>query len=521
MTGIGRTVARNAVVLMATQAVTWLLTLALTIVLPRFLGAEAVGSFHFANSVWAIAAIIVTFGMDTALTKEIARCPDRAASLFGATVIVRAALFILALGAVLAYLRAFDYAPQTANVVLIIGATTFVWQFIGASQAVLQGLERMEWMSVANIAGKAVHTVLSIALLLLGFGVYAVAAVTIVAALANLAVQVHALRRAHAFRPSLDWRAALNVWRSGLPYLVSGIFLVVYLQLDIVIISLLVDERAVGWYGAADQLYGTLLFIPTVFITAAFPALARLYAAQGQAELAGDGPASGAAGDAAGPGAGQGALPRLMQKSFNLLFVMSVPIGLGVLVVADPLVALLFGPDFAGSGPILALMGIVLILTYQNMLVGQFLISTDRQNRWTIVMAVATLATVPIDLLAVPWCQASFGNGAIGGAISFLITEIGMLIVGLRMLPVGSLGRTTLSTVIRALIAGGVMAAAAWPFRSQFIAVPVIVGAVVYLGLAWLLQVVPRDDRALLADLVRNMSRRLRRRPAVLSGPAT
>ena len=196
-----------------------------------------------------------------------------------------------------------------------------------------------------------------------------------------------------------------------------AVSLVVYVQLDVVIISLLVDEAAVGWYSVADQLFATLLFVPTVFITAVFPVLSRMYTHE------------------------QDALPHLISKSYDLLLLLGIPIGLGIVVIADPLVVLLFGADFANSGPVLAVLGVVLILMYQNTLLGKFLISIDRQNQWTKVMIVASLATIPLDLIFVQWCQSQFNNGAIGGALAFVVTETGMIFAGLSLLPSGALGR--------------------------------------------------------------------------------
>jgi len=492
---MGRTIAKNATVLMASQMATWGLTLLLTIFLPRYLGAANVGKLQFASSMWAIVAVVVTFGMDTLLTKEIARTPARAARLFGNTVILRIGLHALGYLALAFYLWLFRdrYPVETAYVVYIVGASSLVWQFNSACQAVLQGLERMEYISIANVAGKAVNTLVCIAALLAGLGVYAVAVVAVAAALVTLAVEVSALRRLiGGLRPQFDMSEAVRMLRASFPYLMSGIFLVIYMQVDIVIISLLVDERAVGWYGTADQLFGTFLFIPTVFITAVFPSLSRLYATAADS------------------------LPRLMRKSWDFLLLLAIPIGLGVLVVADPLVVLLFGPEFAASGPILALMGIVLILTYQNILLGQFLISTDRQNRWTVVMAVTAIITVPLDFLLVPWCQRQFGNGAIGGALSFIVTELAMNIVGIWMLPRGSLGRSNVRVAVLGLAAGLAMVAVTWPMRSSFLAIPIVVGAAVYVALIVILRVLPAEDWQLAGSLARGIARRLGRRPASL-----
>jgi O-antigen/teichoic acid export membrane protein len=488
----GRRIAKNAGMLMTSQLTTWVLTLALTIFLPRYLGAAAVGKLNLATSLWAIAAIVIAFGLDTLLTKEIARQPEHTTALLGNTLALRVGLYLIAFVVMIGYVQLAGYPAETAAVIFIIGVSVLVWQCLGAVQAALQGLEQMQYMSIGNIAGKAVNTVVCIALLLLGQSVYLIAAVSTLAALVSFVIQVYYLNRLQRVRLAFNRREAMHLLRRGLPYLMSGFFLVVYLQVDIVIISWLVDERTIGWYGAADQLFGTLLFIPTVFMAAIFPSLSRMYAS------------------------GTTDLTKLMRKSFDLLLVLSIPIGLGVLVIADPLVVLLFGPDFAGSGPILALMGIVLIFTYQNMLVGQFLISTDRQNVWTIVMGIATIATVPIDLVLIPWCLVQFGNGAIGGAISFIITEAGMLIVGLRLLPKGSLGRSNVRTTLRALLAGGLMVAATWWARPYFIGLPIAIGMVVYAAAVLILRVVPKDDLELFKSMAVNVLKRFKRgQPAV------
>ena len=317
-----------------------------------------------------------------------------------------------------------------------------------------------------------------------------IAAVNVVAALVNAAVQYLFLARLADLRLRIRWPTLVHLLRAGFPYLMSGIFLVIYMQFDIVIISLLVDDRSVGWYGAADQLFGTFLFVPTILIAAIFPALSRMYAASVDTS--------------------EDTLHKVTRKSFDLLTVLSVPVGLGVLVLADQLVVLLFGPEFAASGPILAVMGIVLILTYLNMLIGQFLISMDRQNQWTIVMAVAAVATLPLDLLLIPWCQRAFANGGIGGAISFVITEGGMLVAGLMLLPRAILGKENGWLAARALAVGLAMVAATWWLREQFIVIPILVGAASYGLLGWLAGLVPRKDVELVKTLIPSMWRRVR-----------
>lgn len=496
-------IARNASMLMVAQAVTWTLTLGLTIVMTRTLGAEGVGRLQIAASIWGLLAVLLSFGMDTLLTKSIAREPAHAVTLVRTSALLRLLLFLPATGIAVVWSSLLAYPSETVAVILATGCATLLWTLASGYQAALQGLEQMSQVSLGIMISKAVSALLSIALLLAGGAALAVAIAGIVGASVMLTAQIRALKRAtqrqalpppaqdiHA--PAADSRrgAALRMLRAGVPYLMSSIFLVGYQQIDVITMSILADERTVGWYGAANQLFGSLLFIPTIFITAIFPTLTRAYA---------DGDAK---------------LPQLTGRSFNLMLALSVPIGLGISAIAEPLTLLLFGADFAPTAPVLALFGIVLVLTYQNILLGQFLISADRQNAWTIVMAVATVATVVLDIILVPWTRMTYGNGAIGGALSYVATELGMLIVGCILLPRGILSWNALHTAARAVLAGLGMMAVVWMLREWFILIPIMTGAAVYGILALVLGAISAADRLLIFGILRGLATRMGRAAA-------
>jgi O-antigen/teichoic acid export membrane protein len=487
MRSSGTKIIKNASVLFVSQLTTWGLTLLLTVFLPRYLGPAALGQFSIANSIWAIAGVMVTFGMDTLLIKEIARHPEKTADLLGTTLVLRTLFYILSWGIIALYLYLVKYPTETIYLICIFGISHLIGQFGFAYQAALQGLEAMKYVSLAGIVGKAIYTVLCILLVLMGYSLYAIAAVSIVTALVNSLLQFTFLNRQYKLHFRFAIPQARAMLRASAPYLVSSLTLIIYQQIDILIISSLVNENAVGWYSTAVQLFSTLMFVPIAFTTSIFPALARTYI-----------------GD-------RSSLPLLMRKSFDLMLLLGVPIGLGLLIIAKPLIALLFGPTFAPSSSILMILGVVLIFTYQNTLVGQFLISTDRANAWSIVMIVAAVVTVPLDLLLVPLCQQMFGNGAIGGSLSFMLTELGMVVAGVRLLPKGSLGWPNVRFALSIISAGLVMIAAAWWWRDMFIGVPIVVGAVTYTCLIALMRVVPSEDIIVFKQMAQGILRRLRR----------
>lgn len=475
---------------MASQLITWALTLVLTVILARYLGATLVGEYTLASSLWTIMGVFINFGMDTLLIKQIARSPEKLPELLGTTLIARSVLFLCSCGIIALYVSLAGFSFTTLVLVALLGIAQLVTQIYLAAQAALQGLELMEYVSLAGVISRVVNTALGIAVLLLGYGVYGIAVVTIAAMAIGLVLQYVVLWRRYSIRIAFNLAHIWSILRAGLPYLASSLGLVAYGQVDVLVISSLINTTQVGWYGSASRLFGTTMFLPVILTTAVFPSLTRAYANASDS------------------------LPRIIRKSFDLMLVLSVPLGLGLFAVADPLVILLYGADFAPSGPILALMGLVLIPTYQNIMLGQFLTSTDRQNAWTIVMLVATTLTVPLDLILVPWCQQRFGNGAIAGSLSFLITEMAMVVVGIWLLPKGALNRSSIGVALRVLVSGIVMAAVAWWLRDLFIILPILCGAIVYGGLILLLRAIPAEDLQLFKAVGRQALSRVRRRGA-------
>jgi O-antigen/teichoic acid export membrane protein/Mrp family chromosome partitioning ATPase len=430
--------------------------------------------------------------MDTLLTKEIARAPESSGQSLSTSLFLRLPFYILGFGGVAMWSWVSGYSADLTTLIIIIGISHFFWQCAFAFRATLEGLEQAKYISYAEIFSKLFNTVVALTLLFMGFGVVAIALVIVGVAFVHAAIQWVNLRQFARLNWRIDWLFARRMLRLGVPYMLSALFLAAYLQADAIIMERLLDDEAVGWYSAADSLFGTMLFVPTAFMGAVFPVLSRRYTND------------------------RDSLPNIVQRSFNLMMVLGVPIGFGLAVIAQPLVLLIFGEAFRQSGPILAVLGIVVLLMYLTILLGKSLISADRQNAWTTIMVIATFATFGLDLVLIPLCDRLFGNGAIGGALAYVVTESGMVIAGLILMPKGTFGWSNFWVTLRAVAAGLLMVGAVWIVRDQFLLIPILIGALTYGGFAFLFNLFPKEDLRLFYQLIpvrirRRLASRLRK----------
>jgi O-antigen/teichoic acid export membrane protein len=473
------------------QLITWAISLVWVMYLPRYIGATDMGRYAIALAIWSVMSSIINTGTGTYLTKEIARSPDKAAELLGTTLIQRYIIFFICCAPVAAYVYFMQHSKETVILVCIIALTMPAMHTVLTLNAIFQGREVMQYITIIDIFIKGLTLILVLAFMFMGLGINEIAAASIISSCMAVAIQFSILRRYIPIRITWNRTLSSDILRRSRPYFGGSLVLVIYGEIDKLIMPAMVDERTVGWFSIAATVAATLIFIPNILTTAIFPTLSR-------EAIQGGGSAS-----------------RILSKSLDIALITGVPIGLGLAIVAGPLVELIYQSKFPQSGAVLSVMSITLIFTYVATVLGRFLIATDRTNAWTIAMIAGIALAFPLNFVLVPWTQQMFGNGAIGGALRLLCTEFLMAIFALWMLPSGTLTRQSLSTAVRIFVAGGVMVAACWFVRDMFIAVPVLVGMATYTLMILALRVLKPEDIDMAVNATRGALAGLRWRPRV------
>jgi O-antigen/teichoic acid export membrane protein len=482
----GRTIAKNLGVMMLSQISTWGMAFVLAIFLPRYLGPERLGVIAIATAIWLIMGVLISFGMDTHLTKSVAREPEKTSEMLVTSLMIRTILFVFSAMLVAIYALIMQYDRTLITVLAIQGILMLFGTFQGAFEAAIVGLERMEFISLSNILGKAALTGLTLLLIMLDAGLYLIVAINIVTSIPALIILPIIIHRQYPIRFKMSFTEGRSMFTASSVYLLTVLTMVIYQQIDTLFIAIFADTKTVGWYETATRLFGTTMFLPVMFGTVIFPSLARSYAS------------------------GDSKLNIIAQRSFDLMFLISVPVGFGIVVIAQPLVILIYGAEFAQTGGVLMILGVVLIFTYLNTILAQLLISVDRTGIWNIVMIVAILITLPIDFVLVPWAHTTYGNGALGGALAFLITEFGMVITAILLLPKNTLQWSNVRTAALTLFSGLLMIAASWWFRESMLILSVLVGAITYGAAVLVLRIIPREDFLLARDGMNSIIKRLR-----------
>jgi O-antigen/teichoic acid export membrane protein len=481
---------KNTGIQTVSQVITWVLSWILLILLPRYLGDSGFGKLFFALSYGMIFSTLINLGVNLFLVREVAvlraspeNAPEenarRSAALQGLlsnvlTLKVALAAVVFVLQSALIYCLPYDTA--TRHAVLVIGLGSCLGAITQTLSGAFQGLESMLAPNLALIAEKAIVTGGCALLLWNGSGLLPVCWVYTAASGVNFALQLGLLRRHERFGFAWDRPLLRRIFAGGLPFLIWVIFGEIYIRIDVMMLSLMTTDAVVGWYGAATRIYGTLLFVPNILTTSVFPAMMRM--------------GSGAAAD-------EGAFARASERLMNLLLFTAVPISAGAIVVAEPLVRMLYGTGpLRNAAPNLQVLGFSILLVCVDVVLGTVLIAKGKEKPWACMAIAAAVFNPLVNLWAIPLATRWWGNGGIGASAATLLTEALMMAGAFWLMPPGIFSRRNLLVALKACLLGVAMVVGLSVSGIQNLALLIAAGAAFYVPLALLLGVLPREDLA-------------------------
>jgi O-antigen/teichoic acid export membrane protein len=464
---------RNLGFLAGGQLATWSLSLLYTVFVPRALGPGRIGQLTIAYAVTGIVGVAASLGITTLMVKEIARDHQKAPSLVGTALLVRMGFVLPSVAAVGLYVYLGHFSADQTSLLWLATASMIVALFVGPFQAAFQGFERMEYLTYTDILNKAVLSVASIALVLMGFGVHALVAVGLAMGVVALALNAWWSRGKFA----IDWKPDGERIRSmivgSLPYWTTGIVLTFYMWIDSLMLSVMSTDVVVGWYSVPTRVFTTLLFIPVILGTAMLPRLSSAFRD------------------------GIDSLRRAAKPALELALVLSLPVAIGAALVARPLIADIWGPKFAPSTWVLVILALTLPPTYFNIMANQVLIAVNRQVAWTKVMVAAAVINPVLNLFLIRYFQATQHNGAIGAALSLMATEIGMALAALVLMQAMLDGGSVLR-LLRAVAATAGMAGVVWALSGYGLIVETVAGMFAFAALAVGFRLLTTEEFAML-----------------------
>ena len=423
--------AQGAAWMVAVRMVNRLLGLASVLILARLLTPEDFGLVALAFSIFGAIEACMAIGVETQLMRT--KDPDRKLYDTAFTLnLLRAGLLGLLLAVCAAPLAAYMREARLETVILLLAAY--------AASGGLTNIGTVDFMRnldfrrdfILQASPRLVQALTGIVLAFLLRDYWALLIAICVGRIATL-ILGYAMR---PYRPRLTlvaWRSLVSVsfwsWMLGIAYMLRD-------RLDNLVIGRTLGPVQVGLYSVSSE----IAQLPTSELVgpitnASMPGFAASLRADAKANTA----------DA-------------FLRIAALTVLIAMPTGLGVSLVAAPVVLLALGPAWQAAAPLIAVLSIAMIPVALGMIASALMVAHLRIRRVCMVTACAAALRIGILITVVP----QFGlTGLVWGVAAALAAE-NLLLVSSGLRITGADPRRLLGGLWRPLIAGGAMALLLW-----------------------------------------------------------
>ncbi len=420
----------------------------------RHLGPVVFGMYILALSLVAIVDGVSDLGLTAIGVREMSLRQGPLRAQFAQNLLgLRIAVTVVGVIVMVGFGLLVGYSASVVEGVVIAGCALLL-QCVQASLSIsLQSRLRLGWVTTIELLRQLTFVTLVIVFVVLGAGMLAFLAMAIPAAAVALIVTARLVRGDLRLRPSFDrrqWRAMLVMI---LPFSAAAAAATLYFRMAVIVVSLLASAHALGNFSAAFRVAEALLVVPFLAASVGFPIFTR------------------AARD------DRGRLGYAVGRVFELNLLVGAWAGLCIVIGANLAIRILAGPQYPGAGPILAIQGVAVGVSFITALWGQVLLSLGALR--TILVLNASVLVVGLAAE----CALVLADGARGAAIATSSIEViaavagGVLITradpqlrlpvaivprvavatalaaSVLLLPIGTIGRLVLATAIYAAAA--------------------------------------------------------------------
>jgi O-antigen/teichoic acid export membrane protein len=427
---------RNALKLGGSLMVTYGIALAVRLLLPRVLGPEAFGQFNWASEGFtAVFFVLAGLGLEVYIRKEVALRPGHASEFFGGTLVLQVLMAVVLLGAMQGLMHVQGKSEPLKVLVLLLGVYQLFFRCNGTLAAVLHARERVDGLSVVNIATKCVWGGGQLVVLALGLPLPWLGVPILVSELVRAGVLFRLVRKHTGLQLRVDAQGTRTALGGALPFFLNEAALAANGPMGVFLLGFLTNTTEVGWYGAGWNLAGMTLMAAPVLNWVMLPLLARA-AAHSEQEL-----------------------NRLTRRTIEVVLACAIPLGLAMALGADVWIHLVYGEAFGPAAAVLRLQAPILVLTYVAMVCAAVLTVTGKGwwvTRTSVVsMVLNTTLNLTFARLFLGWFGP--GGGAQASALALLICEVSA--VGLLTWAVGhrAFDRQSLTRVGKTLAVCGVV----------------------------------------------------------------
>lgn len=396
----------------------------------RILMADGIGQVQFFQSIIDYVSLCTALGIPLYAVREIARIRDNKELRSRTTIEI---LLLYAILTLVGYIVVFILAKTVAKIeidasLFFLLSTTLFFNTIGVAWF-YQAIEDFKYITLRSLFVRILSLVALFIFVKTKQDLFYYAGILVIGTVGNNIFNFFRLRK--YIKLSKGEFKRLNLLRHLIPALkifILNLVISIYVNLDSVMLGFLKNEESVGYYAAATRLTKAILGIVSSLGAVLLPRFSNMIT-NGQKEE----------------------FQLLANKAASFTIALSLPMSVGLIFMAAPIIHIFCGNGFEPSILTLKLVApIVLFIGLSGIIGMQILYPQGREKYVIISTMVGACINLLINYLLIP--QYGQYGAALGTVIAEFMVTVIMILLGRKYLPINILSKQNLHYLIGSIV---------------------------------------------------------------------
>lgn len=434
-------------------------------ILAKYLGPAGYGQFSTVLSFLQFFGILIDFGLSMSILSLTASLnPEEESKMVSNIITIRlisgVICFIIAPIIALAF-------PYSREIKIGIALSSVSYLAIAVSQVlggVFQKHLAMHKGAIAEISGRIVLLGGVIIAKQFGAGLLTMILMLSLGNVIQCLVTLYYANQYVKLKLRFDHETIKTIFKTTWPIALSISLNLIYLKTDVIFLSIFKSPTEVGLYSFPYKILDVITIIPNMFMGLMLPLLAFAWTNNQFDDF-----------------------KKKLRKASEFMILISIPLAFGTFAIANDIMVVIGGPAYAESGKILAILTIAAVAVFFSALYGYTIVAMNMQKKTIIAYGFNALISVPLYLILIQ----KFGG--VGAAWTTVIVEVVIAVITAFVVFKKIGEKINLILIGKTLAASSIMYLVVNYADGYHVILRIILGAVIYSGLAFIFKMVDKD----------------------------
>ncbi len=373
-----------------------LLSYVLIVLLARNLGAEDLGIYSFAFAFAGFFTFAYDFGISYFYVTNVSKDRENANRYMGQYASLKLIFCLLTLALPLFFLIFMNRGSHVNLIVFLAAVSLFFQNYSYVARNTFSSFQQMKYEAAVRVSERIIAFAIGVFILYKGYGLLPFMVVLVISNFIATLYSLYLLRKLDVrFHLKIDiptWKIMLT---TSWTFWLSSVFIIIYFQVDTIMLTLMKGYEASGFYNAAYKLINVISKLPWIVVFVLFPIMAEMHSKMSR-----------------------NLLKAVLEKGMYAMSIVSFPLMVGATLIADKIILFMYKEGFSDSIIVLQILIWTTGFLFIGNMIGWLFNGIKKPHIFTYTTGICLIINVLLNAALIP--KYSY----IGASIATVITSL-------------------------------------------------------------------------------------------------